>query len=269
MITAEFGYRADAKPLVFRESAHLLCIGCSGAGKSKAADALMWGMLRDNPPNEDFCIIINNPKMVGFEWAAKSPRVKLYSDLTQFESVWTAVWAEVQRRYALMKIDEDGTRVLPNGVGALFVFTDELPSVIGNEGALLPPASVKSIKDDMLKVLRLGRQARVYALSFSQFAEGGNVGGTAARALYDNRICMRVTSDSEVTMATGISESEVGNDNLTTFLPGEVLARLEKGVPFVRGWSDHYTDKELNELVEKLPTPKTPDFGFLAQRGLA
>lgn len=269
MIKSIWGSRADGRPLIYREGCHVLCVGTTGSGKSKLADALLYGLLRDVRPQDDIEIVVNNPKMVGFEWVRSSPRVRLYDDLSKFEGVWVSVWEEVMRRYSVMEFDGCGTRRLPESMGPLFVFNDELPSMVGNEGALLPPASVKSIKDSMLKVLRLGRQARVYVFSFSQFAEGGNVGGTAARNLYDNRICMRVTSNSEVAMATGISESELGSDNLTAFLSGEVLARMEKGTPFVRGWADYYEDRELIKLLGTLEAPKEPDFNFLKRRKLA
>lgn len=266
MIEATFGTRADGRPLKFKAGAHLLCTGCSGAGKSKTADALLYSLLADNP-GEELGICVLNPKMVGFEWCAKSPRVRLYDDLNVMESVWQAVWSEIQRRYALMEVNEDGERVLPAGVGTLFVFTDELPSLVSSDGALVQPASSKSIRDNMIKTLRLGRQARVFALSFSQFAEGGSVGGTGARALYDARIVMRVMSNSEVSMATGMAESEI-SDNLSSFLPGEVLARTVKGEPFVRGWANYHTDRELLDAVKRLPAAPEPDFGFLARRGL-
>lgn len=266
MIEAAFGTRADGRPLIFRAGTHMLCTGCSGAGKSKTADALLYSLLADNP-DEEFAICILNPKMVGFEWSTQSPRVRLFDDLNVMESVWQAVWSEVQRRYALMEIGDDGERVLPHGVGTLFVFTDELPSLVSNDGALVQPASSKSIRDNMIKTLRLGRQAGVFSMSFSQFSDGNSVGGTGARALYDSRIVMRVMSNSEVSMATGMMESEI-SDNLSSFLPGELLARTVKGEPFMRGWANYHTDRELLAAVRKLPKAPEPDFEFLARRGL-
>lgn len=267
MITATFGTRADGRPLTYRAGTHLLCTGCSGAGKSKTADALLYSLLADNP-EEEMGICILNPKMVGFEWAAESPRVRLFDDLNVMESVWQAVWSEIQRRYTLMEVGADGEKVLPRGVGTLFVFTDELPSLVSSDGALVQPASSKAIRDNMTKTLRLGRMAGVNLVSFSQFCDGTSVGGTGARALYDSRIVMRVMSNSEVSMATGMAESEI-SDNLSSFLPGEVLARTVKGEPFVRGWADYRTDGELLDAVRLLPDAPEPDFGFLARRGLA
>ncbi len=266
MIEATFGTRADGRPLTFKAGTHLLCTGCSGAGKSKTADALLYSLLADNP-EEEMGICVLNPKMVGFEWSAKSPRVRLFDDLGVMESVWQAVWSEIQRRYTVMEVNANGEKVLPSGVGTLFVFTDELPSLVSSDGALVQPASARSIRDNMIKTLRLGRQARVFALSFSQFAEGGSVGGTGARALYDARIVMRVMSNSEVSMATGMAENEI-SDNLSSFLPGEVLARTVKGEPFVRGWANYHTDRELLNAVSTLPDGPEPDFSFLARRGL-
>lgn len=252
---------SGGEPIYYDGCTHLLCIGTTGSGKTVTLNALLWAMLVEQ--QSDAAIIVMNPKRVGMAWAAESPRVRLYNDVTQMESVYQAITDEMMRRYYMLQEGE----VTEDDLPPLYIVQDEMAALLG--GGLLLKKTADSIKENLQQLLILARQAKIFVLAFTQTALSEYCAGTLTRANFSSTIIMHVSNSSELAMAANLSESDVSATmNPTNFQKGEILAATEQGKDFKRGLADYHPPAELLKAMPGLKDAEPADFAFLDRRGL-
>lgn len=254
---------SGGEPIYYDGSTHLLCIGITGSGKSVTLNSLLWAMFADPPQGSDASAIVLNPKRVGFAWIEGSPRVRLYNDAAQMETIYQALTDEMMTRYHLLQSGE----VTEDELQPLYVFQDEMAALLG--GGLLLKNATNSIKENLTQLLILARQAKIFVLAFSQTALSEYTAGTLTRANFSSTIIMHVSNGSELAMAANLSGDDVSATmNPTNFQKGEILAATETGKAFKRGMVDYHPPEELIRAMPLLQDAEPADFGFLDRRGL-
>lgn len=253
---------SGGQPISWDGQTHLLCVGTTGSGKSALLNSLLWSIFVDHPNTESSALVLN-PKRVGFTWIAASPRVCLFNNAADMESIYQGISDEMMRRYTALETGE----ISESELKPIYVFQDEMAALLS--GSLIDQRNVKSIKEKLQELLILARASKIFVCAFTQTALAEYVAGTLTRANFSSTIIMHVSNSSELSMAANLSADDVsGSMEPTNFIRGEVLASTEQGKAFVRGMSFYHSPDEFLLAKPILQSAEPADFSYLSKRGL-